>query len=896
MSMYPGRARGDYQGRGNFRGGPRGSRGRGGGGGPPPPMVNRDQPLNVTVIANCFAVKKLPEKEYFLYDAFFPEVKGFPRRQELFERLQSVIAPDVFVPRALYDGKALAYSPRDLETGKQAGQGLSFLVGWSDTPPRQEKPGVYRIILKATTSNRIRPKDLVTLIKDQNVVNNPQAATALNILNLLIRQDSNRKYPHNASKFFSKVGKLDLPGIELWRGYFQSARPTRDNILINIDTTMAAVIKGGSLLGLCMDYLKLTNTRELRLERTSARYHTLEKFLRRVKVTTRTSPNRVKTVHGLVPEADNFAFSKDGQNMTVSSYLLNAYQIRLAHTGIVGIRLSKPGAERDIVAPLEICNVQEGQFYKQKLPDIYTADAVKFACLRPAERLSAITGKSSNDIADSPIRHYHQSESIIEAGLEIDPDPINIRGQLLALPKIKFKGNDLTPANGSWNVVNRSLFKPSSMKFWGVVNFVERPGSMLEQVVRSIMSCGSKLGMSMFLSEYLFAVQVELIQLTEDVTHPAVVESGSGQAAEMVLNRAMATMRNKCGAIESQPLLVILLPQNAADVRQRVKFWSDTSSGVLTQCLREGKLRKANDQYFNNIALKLNARLDGVNFVVESPAMNELRNRGPFIIMGADVAHPGPGVPKPSTTSLVWSDDFHAAHYNAIIKIQPPRLEIIQDLHKMVYEAVFRFGSKHGSPTQIIFFRDGVSEGEFEKVANNEIYDIKAAIETLWKEKGIKDPKPKLTHHILFFPQENSPANDGKGNCVAGFVSNQEDLSHPSTTDFYLQSHSAIQGTSRSGHYTVIRDEIFDLNVEKIQGLAFSLCHVYAKATRSVSIPAPVYYADLACARSEFHYVPGTSGAMSDSASVSSGNGGFILDEWQMNFKPAKGVSNMYFL
>ena len=27
----------------------------------------------------------------------------------------------------------------------------------------------------------------------------------------------------------------------------------------------------------------------------------------------------------------------------------------------------------------------------------------------------------------------------------------------------------------------------------------------------------------------------------------------------------------------------------------------------------------------------------------------------------------------------------------------------------------------------------------------------------------------------------------------------------------------------------------------RIQELAFTLCHVYAKATRSISIPAPVY-------------------------------------------------------
>lgn len=40
-----------------------------------------------------------------------------------------------------------------------------------------------------------------------------------------------------------------------------------------------------------------------------------------------------------------------------------------------------------------------------------------------------------------------------------------------------------------------------------------------------------------------------------------------------------------------------------------------------------------------------------------------------------------------------------------------------------------------------------------------------------------------------------SVANDGRGNCVAGFVNDMEDFSNPITEDFYLQSHGAIQGS-----------------------------------------------------------------------------------------------------
>ena len=71
--------------------------------------------------------------------------------------------------------------------------------------------------------------------------------------------------------------------------------------------------------------------------------------------------------------------------------------------------------------------------------------------------------------------------------------------------------------------------------------------------------------------------------------------------------------------------------------------------------------------------------------------------------------------------------------------------------------------------------------------------------------------------------------------------------------DFYLQSHTAITGTARPAHYFVLLDEIFRKNsddpVGELERLTYSLCHLYGKATVSVSIPPPVYYADLACGR-----------------------------------------------
>lgn len=87
---------------------------------------------------------------------------------------------------------------------------------------------------------------------------------------------------------------------------------------------------------------------------------------------------------------------------------------------------------------------------------------------------------------------------------------------------------------------------------------------------------------------------------------------------------------------------------------------------------------------------------------------------------------------------------------------------------------------------------------------------------------------------------------------------------------------STLLGTSRPAHYSVLFDEN-NFTPDSLQALSFALCHVYARSTRSVSIPAPVYCecclcvdrcvrrvahppcdadADIVCARAKNHYDP----------------------------------------
>ncbi|KAF7359349.1 Argonaute-like protein [Mycena sanguinolenta] len=777
--------------------------------------------------------------------AFNPADPKPQKRQRLIHALQVVVYPNIFTPRAVYDGSRLLYSSKIIENGVVGRtQKLAGLVHhhYQSYRGQTNRPLEFEPAHAQRRGNGTRP------------VLTPVARTS----------------PPKTRE------QLNRMPVELWRGFYQIVRPSIGRLLVTVDTTVAAFYKPGPLIDVCMELLNTSNVRRLGLSEGSEDFRKLERHLmgRLISVKTRRGqPPRTKTVRALAPgPVGNYRFSptSNGPMTTVTEHF-KQYIVMLAYPGTIGVVTSGKGAPFKVIIPLELCALVPGQLYKKKLPLDATASIVRFAALAPAKRLSKITGGEGQ--LRSPIQDYRNSEYLVDAGMQIAENPFSIRGRLLQAPPLLYQGSVVSPRDGAWNVLGARFHTPRQMLNWGMINF--DPQHINEQVVentwRTLVTCCNMLGMN--------------------VVRPRAGRNGNGQDAKGAIEALCTSLG---GDLKQIHMIVFLLPAKADELRTRIKYICDTELGVRSQCLREPKLQRANNQYFNNVALKINARLGGSNMLVDSPVLNELKTK-PFMCFGADVAHPGPGANRPSVASLVWSHDIHGAAYCATTRIQLPRTEIITDLGSMVETAVMMFGAKHNKPpANILFFRDGVSEGEFTTVKNEEISQINEALERVWTavEPLAEEPKPNVTfiivgkrHHVSFFPRERDhTAGDKTGNCKAGLCVDAE-LANPQFPDFYLQSHAAIKGTSRSAHYTVLQDQVFGGDLRKLQELAFALCHIYAKATRSVSIPAPVYYADLACSRGKFHFDPSSDVDIEGSTS-SGGNGVFQLQPWLDAFQP----------
>nr|GMD22715.1 protein argonaute 5 [Ipomoea batatas] len=320
-------------------------------------------------------------------------------------------------------------------------------------------------------------------------------------------------------------------------------------------------------------------------------------------------------------------------------------------------------------------------------------------------------------------------------------------------------------------------------------------------------------------------------------------------------------------------LLIIILPDVSGSYG-KIKRICETELGIVSQCCQPRQAAKYNNkQYLENVSLKINVKVGGRNCFLEQAVQRNipyLTDR-PTIIFGADVTHPSPGEDTSSSiAAVVASMDWpHVTKYRGLVSAQQHREEIIQGLYKthqdpqrgtvhggMIRELLIEFRKSTGrKPERIIFYRDGVSEGQFCQVLLEEMDAIRKACNSL--EANYLPPVTFVVvqkrHHTRLFPanHDDRRMTDKSGNILPGTVVDTK-ICHPTEFDFYLCSHAGIQGTSRPAHYHVLYDENA-FTADALQNLTNCLCYTYARCTKSVSIVPPAYYAHLAAFRARYY-------------------------------------------
>ncbi|PSS21604.1 Protein argonaute like [Actinidia chinensis var. chinensis] len=657
---------------------------------------------------------------------------------------------------------------------------------------------------------------------------------ALRVLDIILRQHAAKQgcllvrqsFFHNDPKNFADVGG----GVLGCRGFHSSFRTTQGGLSLNIDVSTTMIIQPGPVV----DFLIANQNVK---DPFSIDWAKAKRTLKNLRIKTNPANTEYK-ITGLSErpcKEQTFSLKQRGKDndgevetleVTVYDYFVNYRHIELRYSGdLPCINVGKP--KRPTYFPLELCSLVSLQRYTKALSTFQRASLVEKSRQKPQERMRVLSDALK-------INNYDAEPMLRSCGISISTNFTQVEGRVLPAPKLKAgNGEDFFPRNGRWNFNNKKLVEPTKIERWAVVNFSARCDT--RGLIRDLIRIAEMKGVHI------------------DPPFDVFEESPQNRRAPppIRVEKMFEDIQSKLPGAP-QFLLCLLPDRKNSDLYGPWKRKNLADYGIVNQCMAP---MRVNDQYLNNLLLKINAKLGGLNslLAVEHSPSIPLVSKVPTIIIGMDVSHGSPGQSDiPSIAAVVSSRHWPLiSRYRASVRTQSPKVEMIDSLYKRVSDTEdegimrellldFYLSSGKRKPDQIIIFRDGVSESQFNQVLNIELDQIIEACKFLdekWSPKFVVIVAQK-NHHTKFF-QPGSPDNVPPGTVI------DNKICHPRNNDFYLCAHAGMIGTTRPTHYHVLLDEV-GFSADELQELVHSLSYVYQRSTTAISVVAPICYAHLA--------------------------------------------------
>uniref|UniRef100_T1GXV0 Piwi domain-containing protein n=1 Tax=Megaselia scalaris TaxID=36166 RepID=T1GXV0_MEGSC len=432
------------------------------------------------------------------------------------------------------------------------------------------------------------------------------------------------------------------------------------------------------------------------------------------------------------------------------------------------------------------------------------------------------------------LEYFHglRSPIIENFGISFKHEFIKIEGRRLVAPILTYEGSKTKSVfNGKWSMGNSKFLEaptPTKMN-WAFLNLdstINEPTSK---------KCAS-----------------ELVEIAKN--------QGLYLNDNPIYMISKESIDNDLKEIKSKncKFALIILPDNGEFTYWKIKQVAELEAGVVTQVITSNTIKNRwVASTINHVLLKLNSKLNGINHKISPESNVQLIYKNYVMFVGADVTHPTPqDKGTPSVVGVVSSTDNSGCKYNMGHSYQKGRKEIIDDFKNIMIKHIRLYAKKNKGipPTHIIYYRDGIDDGQFDLVINEE---LNKGMNQAFGEIAIQIKKPynpKVTcivvqkrNHTRFFPLEGGPSFGKMMNVFPGTVVDKV-ICHPKRKEFFLVSHESGLGTVKPTKYIVIRDDS-NISMDDIHKITHNMCHLFPRCNREVSYPAPAYLAHHAASR-----------------------------------------------
>ena len=359
------------------------------------------------------------------------------------------------------------------------------------------------------------------------------------------------------------------------------------------------------------------------------------------------------------------------------------YGIKLKHPDdLPVVDLAGKNSKHPIYVPAELCEIESGVPFRGKLNETETQQMIRHACNPPVVNAHAIVDRGL------PILGLSQTNNttLNNFGIEIEPHMAVIPGRELPWPKVTYRVGRPTVKDGSWNILDVKFHTGAAVNSWCVLVVVDgRPAfsggpqdPALIGVWRGFQQKCIKSGMKV--------ERDPQILITSPLPRP--MDDPLRQSALTIIRKTITSSINP----KAKPsFILVILSGRDNFIYPGIKRMCDVELGIHTLHMLTAKVLKderKQDQYFSNVALKLNMKLGGVNHQLDPESMRWLLQKKTMVV-GLDVTHPGPGslAGTPSIAAAVASVDDKFAQFPASLRCQNSKQEVITATYRPLSQA-----------------------------------------------------------------------------------------------------------------------------------------------------------------------------------------------------------------
>lgn len=297
---------------------------------------------------------------------------------------------------------------------------------------------------------------------------------------------------------------------------------------------------------------------------------------------------------------------------------------------------------------------------------------LRYACNRPPENAHTLLNQGFPRLGLTP-----DNQKLSNFGLSVSNDMAGVPFRELPPPSVSYRGGQPPRVNnGSWNILEVKFHVGGPIKSWWILVVTERQpifngpnDPQLTSLWQGFAGKCQRSGMTGIDPNKPPALLN--VALVNPATDPGRLQS---------LGRIEKTIRDNQAQRGDPSFMLVILSGRDNFIYPGIKRICDVKLGLHTIHMLSNKVLgdpKKQDQYFSNVALKVNTKLGGVNHKLDDRNLQWLTKKKTMLV-GMDVTHPGPGSIEgtPSIAAVVASVDSNFAQFPASMRCQESRKEV----------------------------------------------------------------------------------------------------------------------------------------------------------------------------------------------------------------------------